>query len=92
MTQADVQDLQNEINCLVHCMAEKQLMASIVQLLWSGSGGGGAGGFGVLFDEAAGAPPVDGSILKQGYIDTDTGVKYINTNWPDTAAPVWEAF
>lgn len=55
-----------------------------------GGGGGGAGG--LTFDHGSGPPPVDGSILKQGYIDSDTGIKYINTNWPTTATPTWAPF
>jgi len=57
------------------------------QLLFSSGSGSGA----TLYTFAAGDPPVDGSILTQGFWDTGTGNHYINTNWPNTAAPTWVA-
>lgn len=89
MTKAEVQALQTASSCIRSCMGPKELMAAIVELLFTG-GGTGAGGF--TFTEAAGEPPEDGSITTQGYIDTDTTIKWINVNWPDTASPDWQQF
>lgn len=52
------------------------------------SGGGAASG--LTFTQAAGDPPLDGSVTTQGYKNTTSGVKFINVAWPVTAAPQWE--
>jgi len=45
---------------------------------------------GLTWEKGAGPPPTDGTVLKQGYKNTTTGVKYINLAWPDTANPEWD--
>jgi len=52
----------------------------------------GSSSGGIEFAEGPTDPPEDGTILKQGYKNTTTTVKFINTAWPNTASPVWEAF
>ena len=89
MTIAEVQELQTDSTCIRGCMSHKDLLAAIVQLLFAG-GGTGAGGF--TFTTAAGEPPIDGSITTQGYVDSDSDIKYINIAWPDTASPNWRQF
>lgn len=57
-------------------------------------GGGGGSGVGILFTSGVGLPAADGSILTQGYRDItnpNQPSKYINTAWPNSANPSWEA-
>lgn len=90
MTQADVQDLQSDITCLVHCMNEKQLLAASVQLLSEGAGGGGGtGGLAGTTNMNLGgvAPPTDGTVPTYRVFDLDTGFEWYNSG--TIASPTW---
>lgn len=49
----------------------------------------GTGTSATTYSFGSGDPPLDGSILTQGYWDLTTNVHYINTAWPDTGTPTW---
>lgn len=44
--------------------------------------------FGTSTDDT---PPLDGTVLTQGWWNLDTGHHWINTNWPDYTDPTWES-
>lgn len=71
--------------------AQDPLQVVTAKLAWWASqisGGGGGGGLSGVTN-AAGAPPVDGSVTTLVYRNTVTDQKYINVG--TVAVPVWEA-
>lgn len=93
MATCDVQTLLTAGKCFYPAVSEGMGQTLELQLLCEISAAvGGGGGAGILFTEGVGAPPVDGSILTQGYFDTSGPIKWINIDWPDIANPDWQQF